>query len=76
MRVSEIAINKPAELRTIVLEYEDRTHVMEHAMRIFREIGCDCEVDHFTITYQVPRPAALYLAGMFERCTGHLAQIR
>lgn len=76
MRVSDIAIHRPAELRTIVLEYETRTYVMRDAMRIYTQTGCDCEVNDLTISYDAPRPAALYLAGMFERCTGHLAQIR
>jgi hypothetical protein len=76
MRVSEIAIRRPAEMRLIVLEYENRTHVMRDAMRTYQELGCDCQIEHFTISYPVPKPAALYLAGMFERCTGHLAEIR
>lgn len=76
MRVSEIAIKRPAEMRTIVLQYDTRLHVMEHAMRIYTEVGCDCDINDCTISYVVPRPAATYMAGMFERCTGHPATIR
>jgi hypothetical protein len=73
MHTSEIAIARPPELRKVGIHFENRLHVMDTAVNIYRDLGFDLEVANTTIYLECPRPVAAFLMGMIERYTGRIA---
>lgn len=70
MNVSEIAINRRPELRAVSITFPDRLRVMQCAIRLYQEIGIDCELDDNTISVHVGRIAAPMYQAVLERMTG------
>jgi len=74
VNVSEIAINRRPELRRIAVTFPDRTRVMACGIRLYQELGIDCDLTDNTISMRVGRVAAPLYAGVLERLTGIPAQ--
>lgn len=70
MNVSDIAVNRRPELRRVSVTLPDRTHVMQRAIRLYEDLGLDCELDDCTISYRCGKVAAPLIAGVLERMTG------
>lgn len=70
MNVSEIAINRRPELRRVAVTFPDRTRVMACGIRLYQELGIDCDLTDNTISIHVGRIAAPLYAGVLERITG------
>ena len=73
MHVSEIATGKPPQLRRVGITFPTRKPVMDTAVRIYRELNLDPEIEHHTIYFQCPRILASFYMGLIERYTGHPA---
>lgn len=73
MRVSEIATGRTPQLRRVGITYDNRIPVMDTAVRIYRDLGIDLNVDHNTISIAVPQAASAFYMGLIERYTGHMA---
>jgi hypothetical protein len=70
MNVRDVTVQPAPELRRVGIHYPNRLHVMESAVRIYRDLGIALEIEDNTIYLDVPRVAANWYRGAFERFTG------
>jgi hypothetical protein len=70
MNVKDVTVQPAPELRKVGIRYPDRLHVMEHAVRIYRDLGIALEIEDNTIYLTVPHIAANWYLGALERYTG------
>jgi hypothetical protein len=70
MNVKDVTIQPAPQLRRVGIHFNNRLHVMEHAVRIYRDLGIALEIENNTIYLDVPKVAASWYLGAFERFTG------
>jgi hypothetical protein len=70
MNVTDIATGQKPETRRVGINYPNRLHVMDNAIRIYRDLGIALEIENNTIYLNCPRISAAWYAGMIERYTG------
>ena len=73
MNIADLVTAHPPEHRDVGIRYVDRLHLVTDAKKIYLELGVPCELHDLSITYSVPKHAASWYAGAFERLTGHPA---
>lgn len=75
MHVSEIMGTRAAgvQMRRVGVEYppEERSQVMSSAVRLYRELGVDVEVEGQVLFVSCGKGMAGPLMGLLERSTGH-----
>jgi hypothetical protein len=70
MNVADISIHRPPELRRVGITFETHIKVMDTAIRIYHDLGIALDIEHNTISIQVPRIAANWYLGAIERYAG------